>query len=138
MEVGMHFPGLHWFFPILQGIFLGLLAMALHEAAHVIAAMAVGIKVKNIGFSWKGIYTVREPGPPEKNIFISLAGPLTNLALILCWAWSPTFGLANLCFAASNLLPIQGSDGDRVLKCMDEMQKRTLLAESLNRALMRL
>ncbi len=134
----MLFPGLSWFFPFLQGIFFGLLAMALHEAAHVVAALAVGVRVKNVGFSWKGIYTVREAGPPAKNILVSLAGPLTNLALILCWAWSPDFGLANLCFAAFNLLPIQGSDGDRVLKCLDQMQKQTMLAESLNRALMRL
>jgi Zn-dependent protease len=134
----MQIPRLDWFFPFFQGILFGLLAMALHEAAHVVAAIAVGIKVKSVGFCWKGIYTVREAGPPAKNVVVSLAGPLANVALMLCWAWSPTFGLANLCFAAFNLLPIQGSDGDRVLKCLHQMQNQTLLAESLNRALMRL
>jgi len=125
----MQIPHLGWFFPFFHGIFLGLLAMALHETAHVVAAIGVGIKVKSVGFCWKGLYTVREAGPPVKNVFVSLAGPLTNLALILCWYWSPTFGLANLCFAAFNLLPIQGSDGDRVLKCLSQMQKESLLAE---------
>jgi Zn-dependent protease len=125
----MQIPRLEWFFPFFEGIFFGLLAMALHEAAHVIAAMAVGIKVKSVGLCWKGLYTVREAGSPGKNALVSLAGPLTNIALLLCWYLSPTFGLANLCFAVFNLLPIQGSDGDRVLTCLHEMQKESLLAE---------
>ena len=66
----MPFLILKWFFPFFQGLLLGLVAMTLHEAGHLIAALAVGIKVKNVGFCWKGMYTVREPGPPVKNILL--------------------------------------------------------------------
>ena len=31
----------------------------------------------------KGMYIVREAGSPTKNLLISLAGPLTNVALLL-------------------------------------------------------
>ena len=115
---------LAWFVPFFQGLFFGVLAMALHEAAHLVAALALGVKVKNVGFCWKGLYTVREAGPPAKNILISLAGPMTNLVLIACWPLSKSFGLANLCFFFFNLIPLKGSDGDRVLNCWDQMRKQ--------------
>jgi Zn-dependent protease len=120
---------LAWFFPFFQGLLLGVLAMTLHEAAHLVTALILGVKVKNVGFCWKGLYTVREAGPPAKNLLISLAGPLTNLLLIACWPLSRSFGLANLCFFFFNLIPLQGSDGDRALICWDHMRKeRSTLA----------
>ncbi len=118
----MSVPGFAWFIPFFEGLLLGLLAMVLHEAAHIAMARAVGIKVKSVGVGWKGMYTVREAGPPAKNLLISFAGPLINLLLILCWPWWPVFGLANFCCGVANLLPIQGSDGDRMLKCWREMR----------------
>ncbi len=78
----MHALNLEWFFPVFWGLFLGVLAMTLHEAAHLIAALAVGVKIKKIGFRWKGLYIVREAGTPGKNALVSLAGPLANLALL--------------------------------------------------------
>jgi Zn-dependent protease len=111
-----------WFFPIFRGLFLGLLAMALHEAGHLVAALAVGVRIKKIGFRWKGLYIVREAGSPGKNALISLAGPMANLILVLSWHTSPLFGLANLCFTFFNLLPLQGSDGERAWMCWREMQ----------------
>ena len=122
----MPFLNLHWCFPILQGMGLGLVATMLHEGAHVVAALALGIEIKSVGLGWKGVYTVRNPGPPGKNLLVSLAGPLTNLALILAWHWSPTFGLANLCIGAVNLLPIEGSDGMRVKRCWQQMHRKDL------------
>lgn len=115
---------LEWFLPMFQGIFLGFLAMTLHEAAHLVTARLLGIKVKKIGLRWKGLYTVREPGSPRENVIVSLAGPLLNLALLLAWHWSPTFGLANLCFFGFNVLPIEGSDGERVWRCWHQMQRQ--------------
>lgn len=117
---------LHWGLPILQGMALGVGAMVLHEAAHVFVALALGIDVKRVGLGWKGIYTVRDPGPPGKNLLVSLAGPLTNLVLILSWHWWPTFGLANMCVGVVNLLPIEGSDGMRMLRCWHQMHAKKL------------
>jgi Zn-dependent protease len=119
---------LHWSYQVLQGMGLGLGAMVLHEAAHVISALALGIDVKRVGLGWKGIYTVRDPGTPGKNLLVSFAGPLTNLVLMLSWHWWPTFGLANLCVGAVNLLPIEGSDGLRMLRCWQQMQEKNLPA----------
>ena len=114
---------LDWFSPFFRVLCFGLLAMAVHEAAHFVAARALGIKVKRVGFNRKGLYTVREAGPPAKNLIVSFAGPLINLLLMLLWPWSPMFGLANLCFGVCNLLPIMGSDGDRMLSIWKEMHK---------------
>jgi Zn-dependent protease len=115
-----------WISPMLKGLLFGLFAMALHEGGHLCTAWAVGVRVKRVGLCWKGMYTVREPGPPVKNIQISLAGPLTNLALMVFWPVWPVFGLANLICGACNLLPIQGSDGNRVLDILGEMREAKL------------
>jgi len=101
--------------------------MVLHEVGHLLAALALGIKIRSVGLRWKGLYTVREAGPPAKSLLISLAGPLTNAVLLFGWHWSPTFGLANLCFAVCNLLPIDGSDGERALKSWQRMQDENTL-----------
>lgn len=114
---------LAWFFPFFQGLLLGIVAMIFHEAGHLIAAPLVGIRVKSVGFTWKGLYTIRESGSPLRNLLVSLAGPLTNLALLALWPLSRKFGLANLCFAFFNILPIEGSDGERVWRCWREMKK---------------
>lgn len=114
---------LAWFVPFFQGLGLGLIAMAFHEAGHLIAAPLLGIRIKTVGLKWKGLYTVREAGPPDKNLLVSLAGPLTNLLLLALWPLSRKFGLANLCFAFFNMLPIEGSDGDRIWQCWRQIKK---------------
>ena len=124
---------LAWFYPVFQGLLLGIIAMAFHEAGHLLAAPLVGIKIKTIGLRWKGLYTVREAGPPAKNLLVSLAGPAANVALLACWHWSHNFGLANLCFSFFNLLPLEGSDGDRIWQCWREM-KRERLASGTSQA----
>lgn len=133
----MHALDPRWFIPMIDGTLFGLLAMVLHEIGHVCVAQGLGLKVKNVGFNWKGMYTVREAGPPEISLQVSLAGPLTNLALIPLWSISPIFGLANLVCGVTNLLPIPGSDGKRALNCwrqMRESSERSQQPHSLRRA----
>jgi membrane-associated protease RseP (regulator of RpoE activity) len=36
-------------------------SIALHELAHVLAAVVLGVKVKRFGLCWRGVYIVREP-----------------------------------------------------------------------------
>jgi Zn-dependent protease len=112
-----------WFFPFFQGLGLGVVAMVFHEAGHLIAAPMAGVKIKTVGLTWKGLYTVREAGSPKQNIIVSLAGPFANLALLALWPLSHKFGLANLCFAFFNILPIEGSDGERVWKCWRALKR---------------
>lgn len=91
------------------------IALALHEAAHVAMAWALGIRVKRVGISWRGPFIVREAGEPRANIYIALAGPLMNLILAASfWALAPNFAFLNLALGLSNLLPIKGSDGLRI------------------------
>jgi Zn-dependent protease len=124
----MNYRELSWYFPFFQGLFLGVVAMVLHECAHIAAATALGVKVKGVGIKWnKGLYTVREQGPVQLNLLIALAGPLMNIVLISLWYWSPDFGLANLSYAVCNLFPFEGSDGARILDCLKQMRKRGLM-----------
>lgn len=116
----MSFLDWAWYIPVFQGIVLGIAAMAIHECAHVTAARALGIRVKSIGLDWRGLYIVRESGPPRENIIIALSGPFINLLLSISWHWLPTFALANLCLAVCNLLPISCSDGLRALSTWQE------------------
>jgi len=117
-------PAVQWFFPFFRGLALGVVAMLLHEGGHLLGALALGIRVKRVGIKWnKGIYTVREAGSPGSNLMIAVAGPMMNVLLFLFWPWSLMFGLANLCYAVANLLPIEGSDGSRILDCWMQLRR---------------
>jgi Zn-dependent protease len=100
---------------ILYVMFLGIPATLLHECGHISVALLCGVRVKRVGLSKTGLYTVREVGPKWANLCISLAGPLTNLLLAVSLRNSlPTFAWVNLVACAYNLLPIPNSDGSRV------------------------
>ena len=123
----------HWIAPLLGFVVLGLLAVVLHETGHLISSFALGLKVKSIGVCKKGFYVIREAGTPSKNLIVALAGPLTNVALLLIfWHASNTFTLANMCLAICNLAPIKGSDGDRALDCLSQLQKDNAAAGSVS------
>ena len=129
----MNYLFTHWIVSLAGTLFLGISAMVLHECGHVVTSLMMGIRVKSIGLCTKGMYIVREKGTPAKNLLISLAGPLTNVALILLfWHVSPKFTLANLCLAICNLAPVKGSDGERALTCLEQMQKESSAATEAN------
>jgi Zn-dependent protease len=95
---------------------LGIPAMLLHESGHIAIAFLCGVKVKKVGLSRTGLYTVREPGPKWANLCISLAGPLFNLLLAVALREVlPTFAWVNLIACVYNLLPIANSDGRRIM-----------------------
>jgi Zn-dependent protease len=95
---------------------LGIPAMILHECGHLSVAWLCGVKVKRIGVSLTGLYTVREPGPKWANVMISFAGPVLNLLLaVMLREVLPTFALVNLVACVYNLLPIPNSDGRRIM-----------------------
>ena len=109
--------------PFAEFAFFALLAMVLHELGHLVTARVLGVKVHRVGICWKGIYTVREAGAPEQNIRISMAGPLVNVLLMALWPVSPLFAFANLLCAASNLLPLPGTDGYRILNLLQTIRE---------------
>lgn len=112
-----------WLYPFFHGLIVGSIAMVLHECGHILAAIALGVRVKRVGVKWnKGIFTVREPGTLKQNILIALAGPGVNLLLMVFEPWFPMFGLANVCCVLANMLPFRGSDGYRVATCWRDMR----------------
>lgn len=114
---------IHWLFPFIHGLGLGVIAMLLHECGHLIAAIFLGVRVKNVGMKWnKGFYIVRQNGTNQQNLLIALAGPFTNFLLISTSLWVPIFGVANFCYALANMLPIEGSDGYRIASCWRQIR----------------
>jgi Zn-dependent protease len=91
-------------------------AIGLHELAHVLVALAFGVRIKRIGISWRGPYIVREQGFPFANLCIALAGPVLNLILAIAyWSSMRQFALINLVLGVSNLVPaMPGGDGQHV------------------------
>lgn len=111
---------------VVRLVVAGAVALMLHEAAHVIAATALGVRVKRIGISWRGPFIVREAGAPKVNIWIALAGPVMNLLLAaLFWNAVPPFAHINLILGSSNLIPMEGSDGLRVWTASRELRTST-------------
>jgi Zn-dependent protease len=101
---------------IVSVMLMGIPAMILHECGHVGTALICGVKVKKVGVSRRGLYTVREAGPKWANIAVSSAGPLVNLLLaVVLWNTLTTFAEVNLVACIYNLLPIPNSDGTRIL-----------------------
>ena len=50
-------------YAMLSVMLMGIPAMLLHEGGHIAAALLCGVKIKKVGLSWTGLYTVRETGP---------------------------------------------------------------------------
>jgi len=102
--------------PLQNALLLGLAAMFLHEVGHVAAALALKVKVHQVGINRKGAYLRREAGTARQNLAITLSGPGINLALaFLFHDINPHFALCNLVIGITNLLPIPASDGSRAL-----------------------
>jgi membrane-associated protease RseP (regulator of RpoE activity) len=95
----------------------GLAALVIHEGGHYLAACVFGIRTKGIVVDKKGIAIVRERGPWFDCMVVSLAGPLLNVGFAFAWPHG-MFMLANLCLGLVNLVPLQNSDGARVLECL--------------------
>ena len=102
-----------------EAVIFGIAAVALHETAHVAAALALKVKVHQIGINWKGPYIRRACGATTQNLAITLAGPGMNLWLAFMFhRISPDFAFSNLLIGVINLLPIPASDGSRALQLM--------------------
>ncbi len=99
---------------------MGIPAMILHECGHVAVALLCGVKVKKVGLSRRGLYTIRETGPRWTNVAVSAAGPAVNLLLaVALWNVLPVFAEVNLVACIYNLLPIANSDGTRILALLN-------------------
>lgn len=111
---------------MLAAMLLGLPAMIFHECGHVAAARVCGVKVKQVGISWIGLFVKREPGPRWANVLISFSGPFVNLLLAsVLWNAIPSFAQVNLFIGVGSLLPLPKSDGKRILALLLPTREET-------------
>jgi Zn-dependent protease len=112
---------------VLRGVWLGFAAGVLlvgcllfHEVGHMVAAMALGVPVREFGLCAYGAYTRRARSSRRRNeVLISLAGPVMNLLLVFPFLSVPRIGIqlafCNLTLFVLNLVPLPSSDGLRIL-----------------------
>lgn len=98
-----------------------LLASLIHEGGHLLAMMAVGVPPQRctVGAFGLRIDLDNTLVGYEKNILISLAGPLANgvAAALLFWMSRPDTAMVHLVLAGLNLLPASALDGGELLRC---------------------
>ncbi len=114
------------------GILDGITATALlvgcllaHEAGHCLMALLTNTRVSEIGLCVRGAYTRRDQAEGFTELLISAAGVIVN-AMIAVAFWN-TSGILlwlaqmNAILVVINLLPIRGSDGQRMLAKLREL-----------------
>ncbi len=99
-----------------------------HELAHMFVAVSFGIEIKGIKFTASGVcinidkskmYSSKmRKSSILRNIFIYLAGPLSNFLLALMFRNVKMIFEVNIFLGCLNLLPIYPLDGYNILKNM--------------------
>lgn len=107
----------------MEGAGACLLAVALHECAHLLVMAALGAPAGEVGLSALGCRITPSPGRPlsdPRQALVSLAGPAMNL---LCFCLSYGLGAGGSAFAGASLalglahsLPIEPLDGGLALR----------------------
>ena len=102
---------------------LTICATAIHELGHILASLLAQVDISGIKSKLNG-FKIRISSHTNyaKSLIIILAGPLSNLILgatilLLCSSneYLRLFGEINILTALSNLIPIEGYDGYRLL-----------------------
>lgn len=93
----------------------------MHEFAHVIVSLLLGIDIKEIVFLPVGV-NAKYIGVNSaiKELIISLAGPIASLLFAIILK-DKTFSYMNICIAIFNLIPIYPMDGGRIIKALITM-----------------
>lgn len=102
----------------LRWMFSFLLCAAIHEAAHILCAVCLGVKIVKIQITafGAGIYT--QPMNGLQEFLCAMAGPAVGLLPLFAYRVLPEAALICLLLSTYNLLPIYPADGARMLQCV--------------------
>ncbi len=122
-----------------------MLALFLHELAHLFVATRRGYSLKLIKLDMFGLSMDLNEVVEDKDVFwISLSGPLFNLLLCLfcmstywlfpvSYLYLNTFCFSNLVLAVFNLLPVYPLDGGKIFKNMFKTEKTYKIVDKIIR-----
>jgi len=132
--IGIRIGGSHYG-PIIGLMLIG--SLLLHELGHMLIAVILHVPVREFGLTFAGAYNRRAYATRRRDeLLISIAGPLTNLALVFPLMFVPHVGslvaACNLMLGAVNLLPIPSSDGLRILRMIRHTGTPVDIAFGLN------
>ncbi len=103
----------------LKLVYLYLFSALIHELSHAISMIIFNCDCTTIRFTALG-FTLKSNGidelPKLKQFIVCLSGCMVNLLLIIVSYRNQTALLINVLIIVYNLLPIEGFDGDRILK----------------------
>lgn len=116
-------------------------ALAVHEAGHLAAICACGLRPVSLIAGTGGFIICYRDGDYKKDAVAALAGPALSLLAALCASTlhaSRFFAGLNAAFAAFNLIPISGLDGGRAMSALlsvrcsaDTVRKTALVSDVL-------
>lgn len=127
-----------------------LLALFLHELAHLFVALKKGYTLNQIKLDMFGLsLDLDEPIMDKDNFAINIAGPMFNLFMCLVclafytiipnsYVYLNTFCYSNLMLAIFNLLPIYPLDGGKIFRSLIKSNKTFKLVDNIVRSVLAL
>lgn len=110
---------------------LTLLSALIHESGHLVYCLIRGRGMKNLYATWNGIKIQKASHLSYSDeLRLCLAGPLSNIltsaicsliGYLFCFDYLEFFAMINLLTALTNLIPIDGYDGNRIICCILKM-----------------
>lgn len=123
---------------------LTLISALAHELGHIFAFMLCSKRYRLFGVA-SGFRLASEKALSYKEeLFVALCGPLTNVLIFILVSpfillgggeYAGIFGIINLFTAISNLIPIEGYDGYRVIECLINLFVSVKISDILLRSL---
>lgn len=109
----------------------------IHELFHIGAIRLQGIRLYGMTVEIGSVKLHTEPMTELQELISALAGPLGGLSLLLFAKWFPVTAICGVFQSLCNLLPMQQSDGSRILRCGTRLILPLQMAEPLCTAIER-
>ncbi len=102
-----------------------LLAMAVHEAGHLLAAAWAGVPVYCLYLGPGGARIETGPMTLRQELLCAAAGPIAGGLMLFLGRWLPMTAFFALIQSLFNLLPFGTLDGGRILRCASALRRKT-------------